>query len=829
MVSNKKKKKAAAAEASKTTTEDKDKQTESKPEIASSSAVVKASSSTKTAKKISPKTASQDTGIPGLAAAFATHTFQPTLKITRHKYWRYANEYSGAWLTMTTAVTKALTWTNYNKSVPRYLDNGFCFDLMHIRDMVDLAIRLSVGATLGQTPSSPGSAQSNDGRGPQMSAMRRHRLRVEAVNNLAEAYSIDEIATSLLVMQNAASLEDLPRLVLERAPDNRSAKYVDFFHKKIPSQKFLESTTADLLDPIVESEGRDGAAWRTRGVIKLLQSDFEGAVVDLTESLRLARIKEMAAFSKRHMMAEEVRDAIKAEKVGTKDEGALDQITSESIRESLEKLRFTSADKQARFHRGTAYLNMACQCIYAALGPEWVKHEKRRLATVHKAALEKKLAELKEKEAVEKNPEPATDKSKESAVGEAKESADSDKHEADDHNGDDEDDDDDGGAAILAEEIPDDDPPTEKEADNTLENKENDDEDEDQTPEQRKEQLRLKRQMRMRAKQALHDFLAFLSTMDYAPNVAIHTGETFLRRVVQTAVGHGNSGSGPWILKQCLALMKDFKAKREAQPNATLPDPPDPMVDKDANLIKMSALLDGSPLPDLPVYPSPKRTKPTSTTQPSLPTTPTKETEAESTDPGEPTEPTKPTELVEKKPNSMPTTQVATFHPLLPHVLHSLLLCHCLLLTPPSEMVGIVNMVARLTSLADGYPYFQTGPCTMRDDWAEVLRLTAGPGWIQLPEGMNWNHYCEPDVLPVGQTGAASSGVFYGTGKPTPMAQAISHWLQENMRLNGGVIKERPKPEVGEDGTVVDPPAVLRRPKKGKKKPVSHVNTTLEP
>lgn len=731
------------------------------------------------------------------------------------RHWRYISDYSGPWLTFTPTVTKTLTWTNYTKSLPRFVDNGMCFDLIRIREMVDKAIHLSIGATMGVMPSGPGSAQTSDGRSPQMSAVRRHRLRVEAVHHLAQAYALDDIATSLFVIQSASALEDLPRLVLERAPDNRNAQYVHFFHEKIPNQQLLQTTHPAVLDPIVESDPRNPAVWRTRGVVRMLKADYEGAVTDLTESLRLSRMSEIALFNKRRIMAEEAERETAVAEGDTNNAGEKNPESDSGTtrpKNDQEKIGMPSAEKQVRFQRAQAYLAMACQCIYAALGPEWVKHEKWKLRVAQKSAYQKTEAATR-RTADDAIKGASLPKQSTNGVIETQTTASNtpnssnkdveDGGNADNDDGDDDDDDDDnGGATLLADE------PlegvifkgrplaAETPSGDTLADEDQDDD--EQSKEQRKEQLRIQRQMRMYTKRAIRDFLSFLSSLDYAPNMAIHTGETFIRRVVQLAVNRSNSGSSSWLLSHGMATMKELKARREQQPHATLNDPPDLMDDEAAMVLPMSALLDGTPMPDLPTYPRPilaRSIAPSSTT---------------------------PGEAPEDKPSTLPTTEAATFHPLLSNVLHSLLLCHCLILTSPSELTGHMNMIARLTSLADGYPFFQKSPCTTRQDWIEVLHRAGGPGWAKLPDGVSWDEYSAPSVPP------SSSGKDSTThnmanntnmlplapASVSPRAQAISYWILENMRLNGGVIKERPMAE-GEDGPST--PAPAHRPK-GKKK-----------
>ena len=87
-----------------------------------------------------------------------------------------------------------------------------------------------------------------------MSAMRIHRLRALAVQKLAAAYKADEIASSVMVMQGGSVFDDIAERVLRHGrsllatfslslskhmvvdPNDADAKYVHFFHEKIPSR-----------------------------------------------------------------------------------------------------------------------------------------------------------------------------------------------------------------------------------------------------------------------------------------------------------------------------------------------------------------------------------------------------------------------------------------------------------------------------------------------------------------------------------------------------------------------------------------------------------------
>ena len=72
-----------------------------------------------------------------------------------------------------------------------------------------------------------------------MSATRIHRLRALAVQKLAAAYAADEIASSVMVMQGGSVFDDIAERVLKYDPTDADAKYVHFFHEKIPSRYYF--------------------------------------------------------------------------------------------------------------------------------------------------------------------------------------------------------------------------------------------------------------------------------------------------------------------------------------------------------------------------------------------------------------------------------------------------------------------------------------------------------------------------------------------------------------------------------------------------------------
>lgn len=75
-------------------------------------------------------------------------------------------------------------------------------NLIEIRRLLDDASELVIKAVSG--PSSTSS---------RLTQIRQHKFRELAVTKMAKAYAIDEIATSVLVMQSASAIDDVAALV----------------------------------------------------------------------------------------------------------------------------------------------------------------------------------------------------------------------------------------------------------------------------------------------------------------------------------------------------------------------------------------------------------------------------------------------------------------------------------------------------------------------------------------------------------------------------------------------------------------------------------------
>ena len=291
---------------------------------------------------------------------------------TQPRHWRYISSYHGPWLQLPPEVLQSLAYSNYYSPRPQPIDPAVFFDLVKIRVLIEDATSLAVRAANGTTSASLSNSLSagngilngsdaeilgigsNRGGNAKLSPERKHRMREHATQKLAHAYQLDEIAASVAMMQSASALEDVAKLVLQRSKQDPDAKYVHFFHEKIPSREVAEYTPLDALDDVIRGKPTDGAPWRTRAVTKLFKEDFAGATRDLTEGLAVHRLYHSQSQNhERDLIL--ARDAAKLAR----------EFRAEA--KVAEKDRPSSLEPQMLFHRGGAYLTMACDKIEEAL------------------------------------------------------------------------------------------------------------------------------------------------------------------------------------------------------------------------------------------------------------------------------------------------------------------------------------------------------------------------------------------------------------------------------------------------------------------------------
>jgi hypothetical protein len=185
-------------------------------------------------------------------------------------------------------------------------------------------------------------------------------MREQATQKLSKAYHLDEIACSVATMQSASTLEDVAQLVLQRNPLDADAKYVHFFHEKIPSRQLAECTSLQPLDEVIAERPSEGEILRTRAVTKIFKDDFVGAAQDLTAALQVCRYyqsQHKAGRQQLQLASEAVAEAQRNSR--WKEEIKLDEEDHPS-----------SLETQLLFHRAGIYLTIACQHVNEALPPK---------------------------------------------------------------------------------------------------------------------------------------------------------------------------------------------------------------------------------------------------------------------------------------------------------------------------------------------------------------------------------------------------------------------------------------------------------------------------
>lgn len=212
----------------------------------------------------------------------------------------------------------------------------------------------------GGSAAALGLGSGNSGVHAKLSRERKHRMRELATQKLSQAYYLDEIAASVATMQGASSLEEVAKFVLQRQADDCDAKYVHFFHEKIPSRMMAQCTDLKLLDEIIRKRPLDGAPLRTRAMTRLFKDDYDGALQDLSDAIRIHR-RTSGPHSK-----------------GKPATLRLDQAAFESPHERtvparqnedlpIDSERPSGLEAQLLFHRAGVYLAIACLNIQHAL------------------------------------------------------------------------------------------------------------------------------------------------------------------------------------------------------------------------------------------------------------------------------------------------------------------------------------------------------------------------------------------------------------------------------------------------------------------------------
>ena len=289
------------------------------------------------------------------------------------RHWRYISAFHGPWLQLPHEILESLTHNNFLSNTPRQTEPGILFDLVKIRRLVDEAADLAVRAQNGTASSALHAENSRleaalglntrggAGGNARLSPERRYRMREMATAKLSQAYRLDEIAASVCMMQSASALENVASLVLQRTPNSTDAKYVHFFHERIPSRMVAECTTFEALNDIIAREPGHAAPYRTRALLKIHKEDYHGAAQDLTEALTICRAEYAKYASTKNQLVsmKEARESIEKRKVWNRDWMSQNRVLEEDQPKGLEL--------QLLFQRGNQYLSIASAHLRPAI------------------------------------------------------------------------------------------------------------------------------------------------------------------------------------------------------------------------------------------------------------------------------------------------------------------------------------------------------------------------------------------------------------------------------------------------------------------------------
>ena len=265
---------------------------------------------------------------------------------------------------------------------PRLIDPAVFYDIVKIRRAVDEAtedaVRASTGLSATQSNSSLGRLDpfgGGGGVGPKMSKERIHKIRQKAVKSLAKAYTLDEVAASVATMQSTSSLEDVASHVLKRDRSDHEAKYVHFYHEKIPSRMMEHYTPLKPLTEIISDLPWEAQAapLRTRGLVRIFKGEYEAAASDFTLALHIAQELKLRhrPGTDQLVLAKHFKEEQENWNRSGRDWRSVPQLKEEDQPSSLEQ--------QLLFNRAGVYLTVACQNVHAAL--DGLKEHQQKMQT----------------------------------------------------------------------------------------------------------------------------------------------------------------------------------------------------------------------------------------------------------------------------------------------------------------------------------------------------------------------------------------------------------------------------------------------------------------
>ncbi|KAG9649220.1 hypothetical protein KCU95_g14071, partial [Aureobasidium melanogenum] len=293
-----------------------------------------------------------------------------SLIICRNKHWRYISSFHGPWLQLPPEILDSLAHQNYTQPLPRLIDPAVFYDVVKIRRAIDEATEDAVRASNGMSTTAMNASLNyldpfgqGGPQAPKMSKERIYKIRQKAARLLSKAYALDEVAASVATMQATSSLEEVALHVLRRDQTDTEAKYVHFFHEKIPSRMMEQYTPLEPLDDVILNLPweKQGAPLRTRALVQIFKGQFEGAASDLTLGLRIAQeLKKMhRPGTDQLVLAKHYKEEQDRWNKNGRDWRQVPQLKEEDQPSSLEQ--------QMLFNRAGVYLSIACQNVHAAL------------------------------------------------------------------------------------------------------------------------------------------------------------------------------------------------------------------------------------------------------------------------------------------------------------------------------------------------------------------------------------------------------------------------------------------------------------------------------
>ncbi|OAA71457.1 hypothetical protein ISF_02008 [Cordyceps fumosorosea ARSEF 2679] len=287
------------------------------------------------------------------------------------------------------------------------------------------------------------------------------------------------------------------------------------------------------------------------------------------------------------------------------------------------------------------------------------------------------------------------------------------------------------------------------------------------------------------AKHALRDLKDFLGTLQYSPNWPVEVSLEMHQMIMQVPNARWPKAQirrtrvCPSVEYSVYPVSRLFEARPpDDLPDFLPPSPPEYQPSAPSDFLPSEPLEYSTPPPPPPPYglavaPGTRRES-VSTETFSNPASSGTDTASRQKEPG---------------------CEFVTYHPYLVEALHGLLICHCLIQTSPKVIQRHAYMVARLTSLIDGFPLFEAelddaqNKC-YSDIW-RYLTLQPESSTGLLPLSLRWPELCKrrssqgiaPGHKLPGKDCQNEDRSFGASASWT--ARAIHHWLQEKPVIQG--------------------------------------------